>query len=54
MFEHTDFPDEIDVTTGSLDDPELVPTRDHTRTSTRHRWIAADGLPEYAEAHDRE
>ena len=53
-FEHTDFPDEIDVTTGSLDNPELVPPRDHTRASTRLRWIAADGLPEYAEARDRE
>ena len=49
-FEHADFPDEIDVTTGSLDDPELVPPRDNTYTSTRLRWVAADGLPEYAKA----
>jgi hypothetical protein len=53
-FQHADFPDEIDVTTSSLDDPELVPPRDHTRTSTRLRWVAADGLPEYAEARQRE
>jgi hypothetical protein len=39
-----------DVTTGSLDNPELVPPRDNTRTSTRLRWGAADGLPEYEEA----
>ena len=49
-FEHADFPDEIDVTTGSLDDPELVPPRDNTRTSTRLLWVASDGLPEYKEA----
>ena len=53
-FEHADFPDEIDITTSSLDDPELVPPRDHTRTSTRLRWVAADGLPEYAEARQQE
>src|ERR1700746_3995177 len=29
-FEHADFPDEIDVTTNSLDDPELMPPRDNT------------------------
>ena len=49
-FEHADFPDEIDVTTSSLDDPELVPPRDNTYTSTRLRWVAADGLPEYRDA----
>ena len=49
-FERADFPDEIDVTTGSLDDPNLVPPRDNTHTSTRLRWVAADGLPEYREA----
>ena len=53
-FQHADFPDEIDVTTSSLDAPELVPPRDHTRTSTRLRWIAADGLPEYAVAREQE
>jgi hypothetical protein len=29
-FEHADFPDEIDVTTASLDDPESVLPRDNT------------------------
>ena len=53
-FQHADFPDEIDVTTSSLDAPELVPPRDHTRTSPRLRWIAADGLPEYAVAREQE
>ena len=39
--EHADFPEEIDVTTGSLDDPELVLRRYNTHTSTRLRWVAA-------------
>ena len=30
-FESTRYPDEIDITTCSLDDPEQVPPRDHTR-----------------------
>ena len=47
-------PGAIDVTTRSLDDPERVPPRDHTRTSARLSWIApGDGLPEYREARDR-
>jgi hypothetical protein len=50
-FEHRDTPDEIDVTTGSLDDPESVPPRDHTRTSSRLSWVSlADDLPLYPEA----
>jgi hypothetical protein len=45
------YPHEIDVTTCSLDDPEAVPPRDHTRTSSRLSWIRlADGLPEFREA----
>jgi hypothetical protein len=50
LFQHADFPDEIDVATSSLDDPELVPPRNNTRMSTRPRWVAADGLPEDVEA----
>jgi hypothetical protein len=49
-FTHADFPDEIDVTTSSLDDPESVPPRDNTRTSSRLRWIGPNGLPDYPEA----
>lgn len=49
-FEHRDTPDEIDVTTGSLDHPESVPPRDHTRASSRLGWMKlADDLPLYPE-----
>jgi hypothetical protein len=50
IFASTDFPDEVDVTTGSLDDPNAVPPRDHTRTSSRLGWLDLDdGLPEFQE-----
>ena len=50
-FENEDAPDEIDVTTSSLDDPERVPPKDHTRTSSKLRWITpGDDLPQYPEA----
>jgi hypothetical protein len=43
-------PDEVDVTTASLDEPERVPPRDHTRTSSRLSWVKlADGLPCFVE-----
>ena len=42
------FPDEIDVTTGSLDDPEALPPRDHTHAAAKLCWIEpADGLPRF-------
>jgi hypothetical protein len=45
-FESNSHPDETDVTTCSLDDPEQAPPRDHTRTLTRLSWVKlADGLP---------
>jgi hypothetical protein len=41
-------PDEIDVTTCSLDDPEAVAPADHTFYAQRVRWLhLADGLPHY-------
>lgn len=49
-FEHDGLPDEIDVTTLSLDDPEALPPEDHTRTSSQLSWIAlADDLPRHRE-----
>ena len=47
-FRSSDLPDEIDVATCSLDRPELVPPRDHTRVGSRLPWFrSAGGLPEY-------
>ena len=53
-FEHVDFPNLIDITTSSLDNPDLVPPRDNTRTSSRLGWVVQDGLPEYRENHQQE
>lgn len=45
-FVHAGLPDEIDVTTCSLDRPEAVPPQDHVRMAARLPWIVvADGLP---------
>lgn len=42
---------EVDVTTGSLDEPELIPPKDHTRVSSRLSWVESDGSrPEFPEA----
>jgi hypothetical protein len=50
-FQGDDWPDEVDVTTCSLDHPEQVPPHDHTRTSSKLRWIQlSDGLPQHPEA----
>jgi hypothetical protein len=50
-FESDAYPDEVDVTTASLDDPEAMPPRDHTHTATRLRWLRLDdGLPTYPDA----
>jgi hypothetical protein len=47
-FEHDDFPDEIALTTCSLDEPEKAPPRDHIYTSTKLSWVKlADSLPQY-------
>lgn len=52
-FRHADFPDDLDITTCSLDDPEAVPPKDHTRTSSKLGWIAlSDGLPQFPEARE--
>lgn len=52
-FEHRDLPDEIDVSTCSLDDSNRLPPKQHIHTSSRLDWIKlADGLPEYREERD--
>jgi hypothetical protein len=48
-FEHVDYIDTIDVTTSSLNDPELVPPKDHIWTASKPSWVTlCDRLPEYA------
>lgn len=50
-FAHKDFPNDIDVTTCSLDDPEAVPPVDQTYLGSRLTWIAHAGdLPAYVAA----
>lgn len=50
-FQSVNFPAEIDVTTCSLEDPERLPPKDHTRTSSKLSWVQlADNLPGYTEA----
>jgi hypothetical protein len=47
-YQHADLPDEIDVSTCSLDLPELVPPQDHTRTGRQLPWVHLDdGLPRH-------
>jgi hypothetical protein len=47
-FQNVDLPDEIDITTASLDDPEQVPPADHTHAGSRLSWLhLSDGLPRY-------
>lgn len=48
-YSSTAFPDEIDVTSCSLDDPNAYPPTHHSWTSDDLRWMqAADALPRYA------
>ncbi len=54
-FEDARLPEELDVTTVSLDEPEKVPPKDHTHTSARLSWLqVSDELPKFREARDRE
>jgi hypothetical protein len=47
-FLNSESPDEIDVTTCSLDTPESVPPTDHVRTARMLSWIRlADDLPKH-------
>ena len=48
-FEDDAHPDELDIATATLDDPDLVPPNDHVFVSQRPRWEAiGNGLPTYA------
>lgn len=50
MFEDESKPSEIDVTTCSLRDPNLLPPKDHTYTSSRVAWVVPDDRPDYPQA----
>jgi hypothetical protein len=50
-FRSSRFPDEVDVTTCSLDAPAAAPPRDHTWISLSLPWVKlCDGLPAFPEA----
>ena len=47
-FRNVDTPEQLDVATCSLDDPNLVPPKDHTWVRSRVGWAPiSDGLPQY-------
>ena len=47
-FEDEREPNDVDVTTSSLDDPETIPPNDHTFMQSHVRWLQlADTLPRY-------
>ena len=47
-FQDDRVPDEIDIATASLDDPEAAAPRDHTFASERLAWMRMDdGLPAF-------
>jgi hypothetical protein len=48
-FENSASPDEVDLTTASLDRPETVPPTDHTFAADKVAWVKlCDGLPAHA------
>jgi hypothetical protein len=47
-YQHASFPDEVDVTVASLDDPSAFPPADHTWASEKIPWLElGDALPRY-------
>jgi hypothetical protein len=48
-YQHASFPDELDVSTASLDDPSAFPPADHIWTSEQVAWLQlGDGLPRFS------
>lgn len=53
VFEHDDFPEEVDITLCSLDDPESIRPRDHTHVRSKLSWVdPLDGLAQYSEGRE--
>jgi hypothetical protein len=51
-YQHDGFPDEIDISTCSLDTPDLVPPEHHTWTSQKLAWVhISDVLPQHQGSH---
>lgn len=49
-FQLDELPDEIDVTTCSLSDPESLPPKDHSHTASQLDWLViGDDLPRFRE-----
>lgn len=47
-YQNERWPEEIDIATGALDDPDAVPPADHTFVRSRLRWMTLDdGLPRF-------
>ena len=46
-YQRLELPASIDVTLGSMDDPEKIMPEDHTWTENRISWITLDQLPAY-------
>jgi hypothetical protein len=52
-FADDDHAEEIDITIGSLDDPNDLPPKDHSEAAGKIRWVRVDdGLPVYRERRD--
>jgi hypothetical protein len=52
-FANDGLPDEIDVTTASLDDPNAMPPRDHGFVRSKLAWVElCDGLSQYPRGRD--
>jgi len=47
-YQHDRWPDDIDITTCSLDEPERMPPRDHIFVASRLGWLTiCDDLPQH-------
>ena len=54
-YQTTAYEDEVDVTICSLDEPDLVPPKDHSYSSGKARWdVVCDGLPAFPRLRQRE
>ncbi len=53
VFDDSHFPDEVDIATATLDDPEAVPPLKHIWTRSQIAWVRlGDGLPRHPESSD--